>query len=141
MDDATLTKLVLEHLGRIPGWEWHPDGTPYPKDVVGLSYGAIGPEPARAVGATVYGGTDDNLDHLHWRRLQLRIRGAVRRRDGADVLADLALLVLPSLSLIAGSGISGVSRQSFSSLGADGNGRQERTDNYIIILDNQEALQ
>lgn len=141
MDDATLTIRVLEHLGRIPGWEWRPNGPAYTAAEVGLVYGAIGPEPDRAVGATVYGGTDAEREHLHWRRLQLKFRGAKRAKDGADRLADLALLVLPSLSLIAGSGISGVSRQSFSSLGADGNGRQERTDNYIIILDNQEALQ
>lgn len=145
MDDATLTRLVLAHLGRIPGWAWREDGPDYTNDEVALFYGEIGTSPDRAVGARVYGGTDAHLEHLRWRRLQLRIRGAGRqengslRPDGADELAGLALLVLPSLSLTAGSGISGVSRQSFSPLGQDANGRQERTENYTIILDNQEA--
>jgi len=37
-------------------------------------------------------------------------------------------------------GISGVSRLSMAPAGADENGREERTENYLIILDNQEAL-
>lgn len=145
MDDDTLTRLVLAHLGQIPGWAWRETGPEYTPDEVGLVYGAIGPDPDNAIGAQVYGGTDAYIDHLRWRHLQLRIRGPGRRPDGtprpdgADKLASLALLVLPSLSLTGG--ISSVSRKSFSPQGLDANGRQERTENYLIILDNQEALQ
>ena len=130
MDDAALTKLVCELLGTIPGWKWGVFGA----DDVGIFYGAIGSTPDRAIGARIYGGTDESVT---FRRLQLRIRGAAHRRDGADVLAEPARVVLMGVSRWRG--ISGIQRESFTSLGADSNGREERTDNYLITLDNLEA--
>lgn len=140
MDDAALTKLLCSILGELPGWEWQDSAdqeAPFPDDAVVVYYGAIGPKPDRAVGVRVYGATDEELEHLHWRRVQLRLRGEAGRPDGADALATQAFQALQGLSRVKG--INGISRQSFSPAGADLNRREERTENYLIILDNQEA--
>ena len=141
MDDRTLTKLVCAELGRLPTWEWRDEGdeTPVPVGAVMIFYGAIDSSPDKAVGVRVYGVTDIDLEHLRWRRVQLRVRGERGRPDGADVLADQAFLILQELSRVGG--ISGISRQSMAPSGADENRREERTDNYTIILDNREAHQ
>lgn len=138
MDDAALTKVICEQLGALPDWEWNETGEPYSADVVGVFYGAIDPTPHRAIGVRVYGATDDRLAHLGWRRVQLRSRGAPGQPDGADQVADAGFGVLQGLSRLGG--ISDVSRLSMAPLGADENRREERTDNYTIILDNQETF-
>ncbi|WP_439593891.1 minor capsid protein [Microbacterium sp.] len=136
-DDVLLTKTVLGFLGEIEGWQWDEDVEDYPDDVVGGFYGAIRSKPDRAFGVRVYMTEDDRINYLHWRRVQLRLRGAQYRPDGADELASAAYRRLQGLSRVGG--ISGISRLSMAPLGADTNGREERTENYLIILDNQEA--
>lgn len=138
MDDATLTVLICEMLAEIPGWEWRPNGPAYTPAEVGLFYGALGATPDRAVGVRVYAASDDEREYLHWRRVQLRFRGEAHKRDGADALAAPAFASLQGLSRVGG--ISGIRRLSMAPAGADENGREERTDNYQITLDNQEAL-
>jgi len=138
VDDATLTKLLCQILGGVAGYTWRENGPEYTASEVGIYYGAIPEGNYRAaIGVRVYGGTDDNVTSLHGRRAQLRFRGGKRHRGGADSLAHPAFLVLTGLSRTGG--ISGISRISFDPAGADGNGREERTDNYIITLDNTEA--
>jgi hypothetical protein len=137
VDDVELTKTICAALGGIPGWEWRPTGPAYTSAEVGVFYGAIGPKPDRAVGVRVYGATDER-DGPAWRRVQIRFRGADGNAAGADELAGQAFPVLTELSRQGG--ISGIRRESVAPLGADGNRREQRTDNYIIILDNQEAL-
>lgn len=139
MDDIALTKLICAQLVGIPSWvRLDEPGAPYPDgDGVGIFYGALDAAPDRAVGVRVYNADDARLEHFAVRRVQLRFRGAKDRRDGADELASTAFAVLQGLSRVGG--ISGVSRLSIAPLGADGNRREERTDNYTIILDNQEA--
>ena len=137
MDDRTLTMLICSILGGIPGWDWNPDGLgPVIADPVTIFYGALGTTPDTACGVRVYGSTDER--HLGWRRVQLRLRGNSGRPDGADVLAAPAFDALQGLSRVGG--ISGISRQSMAPAGADDNRREERTENYLIILDNLEAL-
>lgn len=161
MDDVKLTQLICFILGTIPGWDWSSadpgtvktisdeftdtyfDELPYslgdhvsdPADVV-IFYGALGASPDRAVGVRVYGTTDE--PDLRWRRVQIRFRGERGRPDGADALATPAFEALHGLSRLAG--ISGISRQSMSPAGADDNRREERTENYLVLLDNDEAL-
>jgi hypothetical protein len=143
LDDADLTNLICSILGDIEGWDWHPregdaDEFEYPSETVGIFYGAIGSAPDTAVGVRVYGSTDNLLEHYGWRRVQLRHRGARGRPDGADALAALSFEALQGLSRVGG--INGISRQSMAPAGADSNRREERTDNYIITLDNLEAF-
>lgn len=139
MDDVATTTALCVILGRIPGWVWNPDDTDYPADKVGIFYGAIGTDPDRAVGVRIYGGTDDPETGLATRRAQVRFRGGRRDPAGADDLAGLAFARLQGLSRVGG--INGIRRESWSPFGADTNGREERTDNYIITIDNPEVLQ
>lgn len=131
MDDDALTTRLCQLLGAIPTFDF-PTHTPAG---VGVFYGRIDDAPDRAVGVRVYGAVDE--EHLHWRRAQIRLRGGRRQRDGADRLASVVFTALQGLSRVGG--ISGIRRESMTPLGADQNGREERTENYIIILDNQEA--
>lgn len=138
MDDAALTVLLCEQLGRIPKWAWRPDPEDlYLESEVAVFYGSIDPTPDRACGVRVYGTIDARDDHYGARRVQLRLRGARGQARGADLLAWPAFLVMQNLSRVGG--ISGASRQSMTPLGADDNGREERTENYLILLDNTEA--
>lgn len=136
-DDATLTIAVCEQLAQIPTWEWRPDGPAFAQDDTGIFYGRIGATPHRAIGVRVYAADDDDLRHEHTRRAQVRYRGRPGDPADADRMAHFGYLVLNGLSRVGG--ISGIRRISMVPLGADENGREERTDNYLIILDNPEA--
>ena len=135
MTDRDLTLWVCRLLGAIPGWVWSPD-TAAPAGRVAVFYGAIPDRPDAAVGVRVYGGSDDPLVYSPTRRVQLRIRGPRGDPSGADALADLVFAALQGRQ---GEGVSFAQRQSFGPLGADTNGREERSENYIIALDNLEA--
>ena len=136
MTDAELTVAICEMLGELPGWSWSTSGT-YPADRVGVFYGAIPDAPDRAVGVRVYGGTDDPVVYSPTRSVQLLIRGARNQPDSADQMAALAFLLMQG-RMRAG-GINHIQRTSFGPLGADGNGREERSENYVITLDNLEV--
>ena len=137
MDDVTLTEFLGAALGELDGFEWHPAGEPFTADAVAVVYGRIPPDPDRAVGLRVYATTDDDVEHNHSRRVQVRLRGARGAPGGADALALPVYLALTNLSRVGG--ISGVTRESMAPLGADGNDRDQRSDNYTITLDNTEA--
>lgn len=132
MTDDELTLMLCTLLGSLPGWVWATTGE-YGADDVGVFYGAIAASPDQAVGVRVYA-TDDRAG-LRERRVQFRIRG--RGRAGANRLADILFGVLHGLSRTGG--ISDARRISMAPAGVDGNGREERTDNYLVTLDNSEA--
>ena len=132
MDDETLTDRVCDFLATLPTFSYRDDA---PDGGVQIFYGSTDDEPDRAIGVRVYGAVDER--HLHWRRAQVRSRGEKRNKQDADKIAAVVFAALHGLSRVGG--ISGIRRESMSPLGADQNGREERTDNYIIILDNQES--
>ncbi|WP_258061296.1 minor capsid protein [Rathayibacter sp. AY1A4] len=133
-----MTKLVCAILGRLPGWAWREHGPAYTAAEVGIFYGPIDTTPDRAIGVRVYGSSDSVDDSgAPTRRVQLTIRGEEGRPDGADHLAHFAFLVLHGRP--RGGGINGISRTSMGPLGADDNGREQRSENYTITLDNPEA--
>ena len=136
MDDADVTIAVCRVLAAECGWGWVPDGINATAPVR-LFYGPIGSAPDQAVGVTVYGGTDDLVNGLRTRRVQLMHRGADNDPADADRLAAASFAALQGLSRT--SGINTAFRLSWARLGADGNGRQERSDNYQLIIDNAEA--
>lgn len=136
MDDATLTVVIGQALGRVPGWEWRTTGGQFPPDVVGIFYGAIPAYADQGIGIRVYDGDDPDVD-ARTRNVQIRFRGEPDRPDGAERLADPAHVVLAGLTRV--DGISGIRRTSFSPLGRDDSSREQRTDNYLIVLDNTEA--
>lgn len=139
MDDAQLTDRICDLIGRVPGWEWDPapDAPEYPATSTGIYYGAIPDAPDRAVGVRVYAPIDDGETLA--RRVQIRTRGRKHLTNDADRMAGVIFAVLHGLSRVGG--ISDIRRISFGPLGADTKGREERSDNYQIILDNPEALQ
>lgn len=132
MDDAALTETLCALLGEVPGWSWRTSDT-YSPDEVGVFYGAIPPTPDAAVGVRVYGADDDLVTGVAYRRAQIRFRGAKGDPRGADVMAAQAFAALQGLSRTGG--MSGVNRLSVAPLGADTNGREERTDNYSVLLE------
>ena len=139
MDDATLTKTICALLGELPGWAWRLTGPAYAGDDIAVFYGTIPPDPDRAVGVRVYGQVGSPSDFLIQRRVQLRSRGARGFADDADAVAGIAFARIGDL--VREAGILTVHRESFTPLGADANGREQRSDNYIVILDNPEASQ
>lgn len=137
MDDSTLTKRICTLLGSLDGWVWSEAGGSYPSGSVGVFYGRVGTTPDQACGVRVYDADDELTTGLKVRRVQLRFRGARNAPDGADKLADKAFGALQGLS--RWEGINGVRRLSIAPTGTDGNVREERTDNYIVTVDNPEA--
>jgi hypothetical protein len=137
VDDVTLTQRVCELLAAATSWAWRSAGPAYTSSEVGLFYGALGAVPDRAVAVAVYGTDDDVATGLGTRRVQVRYRGAKNTPAGADALAELGFTALHDT--YPGGGIARIARVSSARLGADENGRQERTDNYQVILDNPEA--
>lgn len=138
MDDVQLTNLICELLGQVPGWHWDPDkdAPEYPENDLGIFYGPIQPKPDRAIGVRCYGSDDGDV---LVRRVQLRIRGREYSSSDADRIAGIAFTMLHTLSRVGG--ISDIRRISSGPLGADNSDREERADNYQIILDNPEAIQ
>lgn len=135
MSDADLTIILCELLGGINGWAWSPN-QPAEPGTVPVHYGQIPDHPDRAVGVRVYGGTDPGL-YSPTRDVQIRIRGARNAPADADLLAAQVFATLQGLSRHRG--ILHAQRTSFGPWGADTNGREERSDNYRILLDNQEV--
>lgn len=136
MDDATLTILLCQRLSIVPGWLWRPDGPDFTDTEFGIYYGAIPAEAGQGIGVRVYSGDDGLIEE---RRAQLRIRGPQDSRPAADRIAGIAKTVLHGFSREGG--INDVRRISFDPKGEDSTGRQGRTDNYRIRLDNPEATQ
>lgn len=138
MDDVSLTMRLCAYIGRIPGWHWSAaPGAQYPDDGVGIHYGDIPDAPDRAIGVRLYGIPRDDVSTERIRRVQFRIRGARRDRSGADSIGSTLRLILTRVLRM--DGISEITFSSMSPLGADKNGREERTENYLITLDNPEA--
>lgn len=133
--DRDITVAICARLGTIPGWVWSPDTPPVIGDVA-VFYGAIPEAPDRAVGVRVYGGSDSVELWAPTRRVQIVCRGSRGDRGGAD---DLAGQVYAALQRWSGDGISVAARTFFAPLGADTEGREERSDNYHLVIDNLEA--
>ena len=137
MDDETLTNRICAIIGALPTFAWRPgDDDPLPTEAeIAVSYGTIPDAPDRAVGVRVYSTIDD--PDLLSRRVQLHIRGGRRQPFGADRIAGVLFAVLHDRP--RGDGFVSIQRTSAAPLGADDNGRELRTENYLITLDNQEA--
>ncbi len=135
MDDADLTQAICAFLARVPGWAG-PDRAEHATATTAIFYGRIADKPDSAIGVRVYG-LGGATDGRETRRVQLRIRGTRNDPSSADRLAGIARTVLEGIS--RDSGVNGISHQSFAPIGADGNERDQRTDNYLVVLDNLEA--
>lgn len=139
MDDDVLTRVICERLAGAGVGVWRPAGPAYTAAETGIFYGALGATPDRALAVAVYLPVDDVETGIALRYLQVRSRGPRNLPDGADVLAGAVFRALHGT--YPRGGIARITRTSAARLGADGNSRQERTDNYLVILDNPEATQ
>lgn len=95
----------------------------------------LNPQPDRGI-AIVIGGVGDNARlSVGQRTVQLRTRGTTDTRD-VDDLAHAAFLVLHGVHGIPMGDINlaHLRRTSFVSLGRDGRGRWERSDNYFADI-------
>ena len=137
MDTTAVVTAVNQLLATASVGVWRPAGG-YTAAEVGLFYGPIGSVPDRAVGVTCYTQTDDILTGRSDRFIQVRCRGHRGAPNGADQLADAAFIALHGVYHT--SGFARITRTSTAPLGADTNGRQERTDNYQLIIDNPEVM-
>jgi len=138
LDDADLTRWLVEQLGTIDGWLWSADDPyDYTQNVVTLHEGGIAADARRSVGVRIFGGEDDEETETKTRRVQLRSRGNEGDPNDANRVADAAFAHLRRL--LREGVVSAVTRTSFDPAGVDQNGREGRTDNYLIIFDNEEA--
>jgi len=137
VNDRELKTRLCEILGAIDGFEWSATTDAYDADSVGVWFGAIDDSPDRGVGVRLYGGSD--AADLTERRAQVWVRGARDDRGSADDIADAVFDRFDKLSREGG--ILGIRRESMSDQGSDDNGREQRSENYLITLDNEEALQ
>jgi len=132
MDDATLTRLIASWLAAAGVGAWRPGGPSYTTSEVGIYYGPIAAAPDRGVGVAVYSADDPVSTGITVRYVQVRYRGAPGVPAGADVLASAGFAALHGVH--HRDGVARARRISSARLGADDNGRQERTDNFEIIL-------
>lgn len=132
MDDSTLTQTVATMLNDAGAGIWRPDGPAYAAAEIGIHYGAIPVSPDQGIGLTIYNTDDDVVVGTKTRWLQARTRGLKGRSDGADALSATVFAALQGVTHRAG--IALMHRVSSLPLGADENGRQERSDNYRILL-------
>lgn len=137
MNTSDLTTALCVLLDVAGVGQWRPAGPAYTTAETAIVYGPLPALPDRAIGVTVYIQDDDLVTGLADRMVQVRFRGAKNAPNGADVLADAAFTALHGVAHT--SGIALIARSSTAPLGADTNGRQERTDNYRVIIDNPEA--
>lgn len=112
---------------------WRPTGPAYTSAEIGIFYGPIGALPDRAIGVTCYTQTDNPENGRADRYVQVRCRGAKSLPNGADLIADAVFNALHGSYHT--SGFARITRTSTAPLGADTNARQERTDNYQLIID------
>ena len=136
MTDDELTVWICELLGSFPGWEWRTSG-PYSATNIAVFYGALQTAPDRAVAVRIYTVGDDHRFPRE-RRAQLQYRGARNTPHDADRLASIVFAAVDGLSTVRG--VSDIRRMSMARLGADKNGREERTDNYLITLENDQEV-
>jgi hypothetical protein len=138
MDTTAVVTAVNEILAAANVGKWQPAGPAYLAAEIGIFYGPIGAAPDRAIGVTCYTQTDDVETDRKDRYVQVRCRGAKNAPNGADLIADACFAALHGLYQTHG--FARITRTSTAPLGADTNARQERTENYRIIIDNPEAL-
>lgn len=131
MTDDALTITLCQWLAAAGIGVWSP-AAPAPSDAAAIFYGPLGEHPDRAVGVTVYGTDDDVALGTGTRRVQVRYRGASDDVRGANLLADAGFEALHGVHYR--DGIARARRISSAPLGPDADGRQERTDNFEIIL-------
>lgn len=114
---------------------WKPSGT-YAADEIGIVLGVPTQDPPSLIAIAAYNAIDDPSLSDSTAQVQFRVRGPSADPGPADDLADG---IFDSLQGRHGAVLNGITlvyarRTSTLPLGVDGNGRQERTDNYDLTV-------
>lgn len=114
---------------------WKTPPAVYDDTDIGIVLGVPTQSPRSLIALAAYGNTDDPAASDSTMQLQVRLRGADADPTGADDLADAVFDALQGLR----ADLNGVRlvygrRASTLPLGVDGNGRQERSDNYDLMV-------
>ncbi|ROO51077.1 hypothetical protein EDC02_5941 [Micromonospora sp. Llam0] len=136
--DGWTSRLIAglaQHLEDAGVGTYRPDGSAYAAGETAIVQRLIPISPDRVITLAPYPiGTSlpGMADHLT--AVQVRVRGLPGDSRDCDDLADSIFDVLDSLGRATWSGIPIVDmwRQSYTSLGQDGNGRPERSENYYV---------
>ncbi len=113
---------------------WEPSGA-YTNNQIGIVIGPPSQSPPSLVALATYNNTDDPAASDSTVFLQARVRGPDDDPRKADDLADAVFDALQGLrATVNGIRIVYGKRNSTYPLGIDGNGRQERSDNYDLMV-------
>lgn len=137
MDTTTVVYAVNQILAGAGVGVWRPEGPAYSAWDIALAYGPLPEDPDQAIAVICYMQTDDVVTGRKDRYVQVRCRGNRNSLNGADVLADAVFEALHGVYHTTG--FARITRTSAGISVADELARQERPDNYHIILDNPEA--
>lgn len=113
---------------------WRPDGPPYTGDEVGILMRSVPAQPDRVITIAPYPVASPLLGMADIiQGVQIRCRGTTDPRDCED-LADAVFDLLDSAGRLTLGGVAVVQvyRQSYTSLGQDGNGRWESSSNFYF---------
>ncbi|MFF5228449.1 minor capsid protein [Dactylosporangium sp. NPDC000521] len=125
---------MAEHLAAAGIAQWRPDGPAYLASETGILVRAVPPQPDRVITLAAYpiATTRRGLAD-HDTGVQVRLRGDTDPRD-CDDLADAVFEELDGATNLTWGGVRVVQigRASYTSLGQDGNGRWERSENYYL---------
>ncbi|MDP9799346.1 hypothetical protein J2S43_007858 [Catenuloplanes nepalensis] len=130
---ARLLTGLAEHLAAAGIGAWRPDGSPYRAAETAIVYRSIPPAPDRLITLAPYPVTGQPGLADVVQAVQIRLRGTADPR-ACDDLADAIYNLLDGASGLRWGGIAVVQvyRQSHTSLGQDGTGRWERSENYYV---------
>jgi hypothetical protein len=115
---------------------WEPLGV-YTTDQIGIVLGVPTQQPPSLVALAAYGNADDPALSDSTMQMQVRVRAPNADPRPADDLADAVFDTLQGLhgaDLIGGVRLVYARRVSTLPLGIDGSGRQERADNYDLMV-------
>lgn len=135
--DGWTSRLITglaEHLAANAVGVWRPDGPAYTATETGILIRSIPQSPDRIITLAAYVVGDDYPGLADTTQgVQVRLRGTTDPRV-CDDLADAVYELLDSAEHYDLGGIHVVrsSRRSYTSLGADSNGRWERSENYFL---------
>jgi len=138
VDPTDLAEGVASVLDAAGVGTYREDGSAYLSDEIAVTLKELPPNPDQAIAITVYHEEDspNSRDPREAKNVQLRFRGTADDVASVDDVAQAAFVALHGQhhTMFGLVPIARCVRLYIAPLGADENGRHERTDNYRIVL-------